>query len=54
MIMQSFTEALDLIGKPVSPITTHAMSGLGRAREVSSRTCRGAIMGEGLAVRAQR
>ncbi len=53
MIMRTFTESLDLAGKRVIPFTTHAMSGLGQAVEVYTSTCRGATLGEGLAVRGE-
>jgi flavodoxin len=53
MIMRTFTEGLDLAGKLVIPFTTHAMSGLGRAVEIYAATCRGATIGEGLAVRGE-
>lgn len=53
MIMRTFTEALDFTGMTVHPLTTHAGSGLGRAVEVYRQTCRGAILGEGLAVRGE-
>lgn len=53
MIMRTFTEALDFTGRTVYPLTTHAGSGLGRAGEVYRQTCRGATLGEGLAVRGE-
>ena len=53
MIMRTFTESLDLAGRQVIPFTTHAMSGLGRAVEIYTSTCRGATIGEGLAVRGE-
>jgi len=53
MIMRTFTEALDFTGRTVYPLTTHAGSGLGRAVEVYRQTCRGATLGEGLAVRGE-
>lgn len=53
MIMRTFTEALDFTGRTVYPLTTHAGSGLGRAVEVYRQTRRGAIIGEGLAVRGE-
>jgi Flavodoxin len=53
MIMSTFTEALDFTGKTVHPFTTHAMSGLGRTEADYARSCRGAAIGEGLAVRGE-
>jgi len=53
MIMRTFTEALDFTGRTVYPLTTHAGSGLGRAVEVYRQTCRGATLGERLAVRGE-
>ncbi|NYI60198.1 flavodoxin [Cellulomonas soli] len=53
MIMSTFVEAIDLTGTTLLPVTTHAMSGLGRAVEVYSALAPGAIVGEGLAVRGE-
>jgi flavodoxin len=53
MIMTTFTEALDFTGKTVHPVTTHAMSGLGTTERDYAATCRGATIGEGLAVQGE-
>lgn len=53
MIMTTFTEALDFTGTTVFPLTTHAMSGLGRAVEDYTASCRGATLGEALAIRGE-
>jgi flavodoxin len=53
MIMSSFAERYDFAGKTVLPVTTHAMSGLGTSAEDYARTCRGARIGDGLAVRGE-
>ena len=53
MIMTTFTEALDFGGKTVHPLTTHAMSGLGTTTRDYAASCRGATIGEGLAVRGE-
>lgn len=53
MIMSTFTEALDFTGITVHPVTTHAMSGLGDAPDNYAATCRGAAIGDGLAVRGE-
>lgn len=53
MIMSTFVDALDLRGKRVLPITTHAMSGLGRAVEVYTALAPQATIGNGLAVRGE-
>ncbi|MGN8245169.1 flavodoxin [Cellulomonas soli] len=53
MIMSTFVEALPLRGATLLPVTTHAMSGLGRAVEVYSALAPDAIVGEGLAVRGE-
>jgi flavodoxin len=53
MIMSTFTEALDFRGKTVFPITTYAMSGLGTTERDYAASCRGATIGEGLAVRGE-
>jgi flavodoxin len=53
MIMSTFTEALDFTGTTVFPLTTYAMSGLGRTVEDYTASCRGATIGEGLAVRGE-
>jgi flavodoxin len=54
MIMSTFAEAVDLAGKTILPVTTHAMSGLGRAPEVYRDLAPGATIGEGLAIRGER
>jgi flavodoxin len=53
MIMSTFAEALDLTGKTVLPVTTHAMSGLGRAPEIYAALAPDSTIGEGLAVRGE-
>lgn len=53
MIMTTFAEALDFTGKTVHPLTTHAVSGLGRTEQDYRRSCAGATFGEGLAVQGE-
>ncbi|WP_413804718.1 flavodoxin [Streptomyces sp. OE57] len=53
MIMTTFTEALDLRGKTVHPVTTYAMSGLGTTERDYAASCPGATIAEGLAVRGE-
>ncbi|MCZ4513889.1 flavodoxin [Streptomyces sp. ActVer] len=53
MIMSTFAERLDFRGKTVFPFTTHAMSGLGTTERDYAASCRGATIGEGLAVRGE-
>ena len=53
MIMTTFTEALDLTGKTVHPVTTHAMSGLGTTEHDYAASCPGATIAEGLAVQGE-
>ncbi|SDK74112.1 Flavodoxin [Arthrobacter sp. ok362] len=53
MIMTTFTESHDFRGKTVHPVTTHAMSGLGTTERDYARSCPGATIGEGLAVRGE-
>jgi flavodoxin len=53
MIMSTFTETFDFTGKAVNPFTTYAMSGLGTTERDYSRSCRGAKIGNGLAVRGE-
>ena len=53
MIMTTFTERHDFSGKTVHPITTHAMSGLGTTADDYARSCRGARIATGLAVRGE-
>ena len=53
MIMSTFTERHDFSGTTVHPVTTHAMSGLGTTREDYARSCRGARIGAGLAMRGE-
>ncbi|MBB6404473.1 flavodoxin [Arthrobacter sp. AZCC_0090] len=53
MIMTTFAESHDFTGKTIHPITTHAMSGLGTTEKDYAKSCPGAIIGEGLAVRGE-
>jgi len=53
MIMTTFTESFDFTGKTVHPFTTHAMSGLGTTERDYAASCRGAAIGDGLAVRGE-
>lgn len=53
MIMHTFVESLDFTGTTVHPFTTHAMSGLGTTEREYARACRGATVGEGLAVKGE-
>jgi flavodoxin len=53
MIMSTMAEGLDLTGKTVLPVVTYAVSGMGTAAEVYAQACRGATIGEGLAVRGE-
>lgn len=53
MIMSTFTEAVPLAGTTLLPVTTHAMSGLGRAPEVYGALAPDATVGVGLAVRGE-
>jgi flavodoxin len=53
MIMRTFAESYDFTGKTVLPIVTYAVSGPGRSAEVYGQACRGATVGEGLAVRGE-
>jgi flavodoxin len=52
-IMLTFAERFDFSGKTVYPFTTHAMSGLGHAVEEYTTACRGATIGEALAIRGE-
>ena len=51
MIMTTFVEDHGFSDKTVHPVTTHAMSGLGTTPDDYARSCRGARIGTGLAVR---
>ena len=53
MIMTTFAEGLDVTGKTIHPLTTHAMSGLGTTERDYRASCPGATIGEGLAVRGE-
>ncbi|MCI0142632.1 hypothetical protein KNN17_13715 [Arthrobacter bambusae] len=53
MIMTTFAESYDFTGKTIHPVTTHAMSGLGNTERDYARSCRGAAMGQGLAVKGE-
>ena len=53
MIMTTFVESYDFSDRTVHPVTTHAMSGLGTTVEDYARSCRGARIGTGLAIRGE-
>jgi len=53
MIMMTFAESQDFTGKIIYPVTTHAMSGLGTTERDYARSCPGASIGEGLAIRGE-
>jgi hypothetical protein len=53
MIMSTFVENYDFSGKTVHPVTTYAMSGLGTTPDDYARSCGGARIGTGLAVRGE-
>jgi flavodoxin len=53
MIMSTFTERLDFTGKTVHPFVTYAVSGLGTTERDYTASCRGASLGEALAVRGE-
>jgi flavodoxin len=53
MIMSTFTESYDFARKTVHPLTTHAMSGLGTTPEDYAKSCEGARIGAGLAIRGE-
>ncbi|MGI5176021.1 flavodoxin [Dactylosporangium sp. CA-152071] len=53
MIMTAFAEGFDFTGKTVHPLTTYAVSGLGTTERDYAASCRGATLGEGLAVRGE-
>jgi flavodoxin len=52
-IILTFAERYDFTGKTVYPFTTHAMSGLGHAVEEYAAACRGATLGEALAIQGE-
>jgi flavodoxin len=53
MIMSTFVDAIQPRGKTLLPVTTYAMSGLGRAVEVYTELVPGATIGQGLAVQGE-
>lgn len=53
MIMSTFVESAGLGTRRLLPVTTHAMSGLGRAVEVYTDLAPDAAIGDGLAVRGE-
>lgn len=53
MIMTTFAESYDFAGKTIHPVTTHAMSGLGNTVRDYGRSCPGATVREGLAVKGE-
>jgi hypothetical protein len=52
--MTTFAESYDSAGKPIHPVTTYAMSGLGSTEQDYAESCRSAVIGEGLAVRGEK
>jgi flavodoxin len=52
-IMLTFAEHFDFVGKMVYPFTTYAVSGLGHAVEEYAAACRGATIGEAVAIRGE-
>jgi flavodoxin len=52
-IMLTFAERYDFTGKTIYPFTTHAMSGLGRVVDEYTAACRGATLGEALAIQGE-
>lgn len=53
MIMTTFAESHDFTGKTIHPITTYAMSGLGNTERDYAKSCPGAVIGQGLAVKGE-
>jgi hypothetical protein len=51
--MLTFAEYFEFRSKTVYPLTTHAMSGLGHAVEEYEAACRGATIGEALAIQGE-
>ena len=49
----TFAERYDFSGKRIFPFTTYAVSGLGRVVDEYRAACRGAKMGEALAIRGE-
>jgi hypothetical protein len=54
MIMQTFTDSHDFSGKAVFPFVTYAVSGLGTTETDYERSCRGARIKQGLAIRGEK
>lgn len=52
-IMLTFAEHFDFAGKTVYPFTTYAMSGLGHVVEEYTAACRGARIGQALAIHGE-
>ena len=48
-----FLDGVSLAGTTILPVTTHAMSGLGRAPDVYAALAPDAVVGEGLDVRGE-
>jgi flavodoxin len=53
MIMRTFADNVDLRGRTIYPFVTYAVSGMGNTIDDYTRFCRGASIGEGLAVRGE-
>ena len=52
-IMLTFAARYDFAGKTIYPFTTYAMSGLGSVVDEYKAACRGATLGEALAIRGE-
>jgi hypothetical protein len=53
MIMRTFVEGVDLVGKTIHPFVTYAVSGMGRVAQDYARLCPGSTIADGLAVRGE-
>jgi flavodoxin len=53
MIMRTFVENVDLVGKTIFPFVTYAVSGLGNTVDDYTRLCPQSTIGEALAVRGE-
>lgn len=54
MILRSFVDSVDLIGKSLHPFVTYAVSGIGRVEDDYAALCPDATLGESLAIQGEK
>jgi flavodoxin len=53
MIMRTFVDSVDLVGKTIQPFVTYAVSGMGTVRSDYQDMCPDSTVGDGLAIRGE-